>query len=219
MGQNEVPEGGLSQEKSTEQMMREVMGRLKEGRRKLGVLSVAWKITDESYKEAIQDTPDTRIDFFIAPVDVNPGNSIEDGGEADFVFVKPAGFFAIRLSGTEEGKREYDRLQKSLSGIWTENVVVFDNSSNISFGRRSFDGFTLSCKYLSIEECKEIGDEHTGYDKFAKIVPVGEEIVNRAFEASKERARELFTVEPKTGIRLQQSQQAARSLLDKMKEG
>lgn len=209
----QTSEAGSAPESSTKASMIEVMNKLGENRQDLGVLSLGTN----------PDDPNQRVDFFIAPVETESGKSMDDGGNMDIVFATTEGFFAIRHSGTVEGKSAFVKLKADLLrmwGYWEDNKPhQFEGPSD---GKFKTDG----------DSFKFIKDPKRGYIlnfsvpmlyggvrhmSIPNIVPIGEETVNRAFEASKEKARELKMVDPKTGARLQDSQQAARSLLDRMK--
>jgi len=198
------------------------MNKLGETRKQIGVLSLGTN----------PDDPNQRVDFFIAPVETENGKSMEDGGSMDIVFATPEGFFAIRHSGTMEGKNAFVKLKADLLrmwGYWGDNKPhQFEGPSD---GKFKTDGDSF--KFLkdhnrgySLNFAVPIlyGGENkytegnVKYVSIPNIVPVGEETVSRAFEASSEKARELKMVDAQTGVRLHQTQEAARSLLDKMKD-
>lgn len=210
MESNQTP-GRIEQEESTRKMMIDVMTELGKRRSEVGVLTI------QQYSE------NSRIDFFIAPVDTELGKSIKDGGSTDFVFATTSGFFAIRFSGVEGYNTfRYKELQDSLLNKWKRSngeVVTDTEKKAMVFDKDPHNGtFRLDADFLMTSgRYYETVSENDPNRPF--IVPAGEDIVSRAFEASKERARESKMVDPQTGVRLQQSQQAAKSLLNKMKEG
>ena len=104
MNGGQTPETGATPEASTKEIMIEVMNKLGEKRKEIGVLSLGTN----------PDDPNQRVDFFIAPVEAENGKSMEDGGSMDIVFASPEGFFAIRHSGTVEGKNAFVKLKADL---------------------------------------------------------------------------------------------------------
>lgn len=220
MDGEQTPETGLTPEASTKGVMIEVMNKLEENRQKLGVLSLG----------ANPDDPNQRVDFFIAPIETETGRSIDDGGSMDTVFASPDGFFAIRHPGTVEGKNAFVKLKADLLrmwGYWEDNKPhQFEGPSdgkfktegnNFKFFKDPKNGYTLNFAVPMLYGGESKYTEgNVKYMTIPNIVPVGEETVNRAFEASSEKARELKMVDAQSGVRLHQTQEAARSLLDKI---
>ena len=95
------------------------------------------------------------------------------------------------------------------------------DSTNFKFYKDPENGYSLKFNvpmlYGGEHNYTEIG-QHMGTNFVTKVVPVGQDAFERAFEASREGVRELKMVDPKTGIRLQETQQAARFALDKLKK-
>lgn len=215
---SKAPETGSSPEASTREIMIEAMNKLGEKRQELGVLSIGKN----------PDDPDQRADFFIAPIDAESGKSINDGGSVDIVFATTEGFFAIRHSGTQDGRNSFRKLRDDLLRMWghndpaprTHDGKYTTIGDSFKFSKDSKRGYSLEFEapllYGGKKNYTEVG-KGLGINFIEKIVPVGQETVDRAFEASKEGVREL-KMDPQRGVRLQQSQEAARSLLDKMKE-
>jgi len=217
MEDKRVPEAGLSKEASTRQMMIEVMTELGKKRVEYGVLSIG----------PDPNNPDRRFDIFIAPVEAKEHTSSDDivGGDYDIVVATTQGFFALRhYTSPESGDFYFKKMVDDLEKMWTNSKGVAESEDSDDFRiSKDTDGYALEFegpRYSGgTRKYRESGNPR-GKDQplLFKLVPVGEDTVNRAFEASKEKARELLMGDPKTGIRLQDSQQAARSLLDKMKE-
>lgn len=220
MEEKKAPEAGLSKEESTRNMMREVMTELGKKRVEIGVLSIGPDPND----------PNRRFDIFIAPVEAKEHISSGDvvGGDYDIVVATRLGFFALRhYTSTERGNDDFGRLVSDLEKMWVslKGVAPSSDEGSMDFGiSKDDDGFALEFKAPrhmgGTHKYREFGNYTIGHESLlSELVPVGEDTVNRAFEASKEKARELLMGDPKTGVRLQNSQQAAKSLLDKMKEG
>ncbi len=218
----QTPEAGSAPESSTKAAMVEVMNKLGEKRQDLGVLSLGTN----------PDDPNQRVDFFIAPIETESGRSINDGGSMDTVFATPEGFFAIRHSGTVEGKSRFIKLQTDLQrmwGYWHDNkphqfegpdngkFAVEHNGFNFSKDPKRGYSLKFNVPLLYGGENSYTEDGRYGKDEtrtiISQIVPIGKEAVNRALEASKEKARELKTGDIYSGVRMHQNREAARSLL------
>lgn len=210
-----------SEVEASRQKMIDVMNGLGKRRQELGILSLGTN----------PDDPNQRVDFFIAPIDTESGKSIEDGGSVDIVLATTEGFFAIRHSGTQDGRSSFSKLREDLLrmwGYWGNEPHGLDGPSDgkyttegdsFKFSKDPKHGYSLGFEvpllYGGKNNYTEVG-QHLGINFIAKIVPVGKDIVDRAFDASKEKARELKMPNAKSAMRSMDTNAAADSILGRL---
>lgn len=219
-----TPDQGPSSEiKASREKMRTVMRELGGRRSEVGVLSIG----------ADPNDPDKRVDIFIAPVEAQEGLAQGDiiGGDSDVVIATAEGFFAIRhYTNTTKGKDAASQLELHLSQMWKDKGGAVTSAKD-SIGGNSFKfyrepsdhtlvlRFDAQSLYGGVYEYAEAGrtaQTEQGIVPISKLVPVGKETVDRAFDASREKARELKMPDPNSAMRSIGTDAAADSLLGRL---
>lgn len=208
---------------ASRQKMREVMKGLGEKRMELGVLSIGVDPND----------PDERVDIFIEPVKAQEGLVQEEDvvkGGSDIVIATTEGFFAIRYpTSTPEGKEAASQFEDRLSKMWKDNggIVTLANDGtgkSFRFDRELRTGkfvlrFDAGSLYAGVYEFAEGGrtaETSGGTVPVPKLVPVGKETVETAFDASRKKARLLNMPSLEEAMRLKKTNAAADFLLEKL---
>ncbi|OGH20670.1 MAG: hypothetical protein A3D74_05200 [Candidatus Levybacteria bacterium RIFCSPHIGHO2_02_FULL_37_13] len=213
---NQMPN---SEDKNPRQKMIEVMNELASKRNELGVLGVGSDPND----------PDKRVEIFIEPVNAIKDKSPEDGGDSDIVIATTQGFFAIRFTGSPEGQSAAANLGRDLSWMWTgavggigkDKITITDTFSLERAGKYNelvlkFNLFAPNHEYAERGRFAPSFDNSNKSVLVSKIVPVGKDTVDRAFDASREKARESKMPDAKSALRSMDTNAAADSILDKL---
>ena len=168
--------------------------------------------------------PDKRVEIFIAPVNTIEDKSPEDGGDSDFVIATTEGFYALRhFGGSVEGRRDAANLKHHLSLMWSGAIAGNADKTAIdhrfSFGKVGKQGLVLKFGLFAPEfEYAEGGRLDTTNSRIfrSKILPVGEETVNMAIDASREKARELKMPDAESAMQSVETISTADSVLKRL---
>lgn len=204
-----------SEDETPRQKMIDVINKLASRRSELGVLGIGSDPKD----------PDKRIEIFISPINAIEDKSPEDGGDSDILIATTQGFFAIRFTGSPEGRDAAANLRANLS-LWdkassgTDKLAINDKFSLERAGKYNelvlkFNIFAPNFEFAERGRFARTFDDKSSV-LVSKIVPVGIDSFNRALDASMEKARELKMPDTKSAFRIMETNTAADSALKRL---